>query len=334
MSTFIFPSQNTKPDSLTDEYGRELKLILAQQCTMLTANTPYCLEQSPQTHSIQRTLTGLNIAERDKLMCTMDVLDQRLLAIAELYDKALSTIDLQQTGSLVGAGATASHARLTGFQKAIVDYQRSLLALSEHSKSKVNGRPANAKKALLKAAVQRSYKHLQQTYQTELKKIVTPAEWGKNRGSALSSAQRGINVASRRKYRQLNIQNGQQAIQLAKLTKGINFAGNGLIALDAGLRANTVRNSYINKQDWQRELAVQTTGFGAGGAAGLAAGRLTASALAAGAVAIGLSVTPIGWVIIIGAALTVGYIAANEVDKAAQKAAGNIYDKNLLEVIH
>ena len=334
MTTFIFPTQNSKPDALVDEYGRELKPILAQQCTMLSANTPYCLEQNSQANGIQRTLTGLNIAERDKLMCSMDVLDQRLLAIAELYDTALSTIDLQQMGSLVGAGATASHTRLTGFQKAIVDYQKALLALSEHSKSKVNGRPANAKKALLKAAVQRSYQHLQQTYQTELKKIVTPAEWGKNRGSALSSAQRGINVASRRKYRQLNIQNGKQAMQLAKLTKGVNFAGNGLIVIDAGFRVNTVHNSYLSKGDWQRELVAQTAGFGAGGAAGLTAGRLTATALAAGAVAIGLSVTPIGWVIIIGTAVTVGYIAANEVDKAAQKAAGNIYDKNILEALH
>ena len=326
MTTFIFPTQNTKPDALVDEYGRELKPILAQQCTILSANTPYCLEQNPQANSIQRTLTGLNTAERDNLMCTMDVLDQRLLAIAALYDTALSTIDLQQTGSLVGAGATASHTRLTGFQKAIVDYQKALLALSEHSKSKVNGRPANAKKALLKAAVERFYKHLQQTYQTELKKIVTPAEWGKNRGSALSSAQRGINVASRRKYRQLNIQNGKQAMQLAKLTKGINFAGNGLIVLDAGFRANTVRNSYQNNENWQRELAVQTTGFGLGGAAGIAAGKATAGVLTA----IGLGLTPVGWVILIGAAVTVGYFAAKHVDDIAQEKTGNLYDRNVL----
>lgn len=330
MTTFIFPVQNTKPDALVDEYGRDLKPVLAQQCSILSANTPYCLEQNPQASSIQRTLTGLNVAERDKLMCSMDILDQRLLTIAELYDTALSTINLQQTGSLVGAGATASHTRLTGFQKAIVDYQEALLALSEHGKSKVNGRPANAKKALLKAAVERSYKHLQQTYQTELKKIVTPAEWGKNRGSALSSAQRGIHVASRRKYRQLNIQNGKQAMQLAKLTQGINFAGNGLIVLDAGLRVNTVRNSYNSNRDWQRELAVQTAGFGAGGAAGLAAGQLTATGLTTAAVAIGLAVTPVGWVIIVGTAIAVGFVAASTFDNAGQELAGKIYDKNSL----
>ena len=324
MTTLIFPTQNLKPEQLKDDQGKVIEL--SKPCSVLAANTPYCISPNPRDFSIQSTLSGLNTVERDKLMCSMDIFDQQLLAIADLYDRAIATLDLQATGSLVGAGATASHARLTGFQKAILDYQNALTALSENSQAKQTGRPEAARKAQLKNAVERAYAHLQKTYQTELKKIVSQAEWGKNRGSALSSAQRGINVATHRKYRQLNIQNGKQATQLAKLTKGINYAGNGLIVLDAGIRANKVRNAYRDKKDWQRELAVQATGFGLGGAMGLTAGNAAIGALTA----IGLGLTPIGWVIMIGAAVTVGYYTAKHMDNIGQSAAGYIYDRNLI----
>ncbi|HEY7772891.1 MAG TPA: hypothetical protein VIC26_06905 [Marinagarivorans sp.] len=122
----------------------------------------------------------------------MDIFDQQLLAIADIYDKAIANLDLQATGSLVGAGATASHARLTGFQQAILDYQKALIALSENSQSKQIGRPAAARKSQPKLAVQRAYAHLQTTYQTELKKIVSQAEWGKTEVQPY----RGRNAAS------------------------------------------------------------------------------------------------------------------------------------------
>lgn len=324
MTTLIFPTQNLKSEQLKDDQGKVIEL--SKPCSVLAANTPYCISPNPKDFGIQSTLSGLNSVERNKLMCSMDIFDQQLLAIADLYDRAIATLDLQATGSLVGAGATASHARLTGFQKAILDYQNALTALSENSQAKQTGRPGAARKAQLKNAVERAYAHLQKTYQTELKKIVSQAEWGKNRGSALSSAQRGINVATRRKYRQLNIQNGKQATQLAKLTKGINFAGNGLIVLDAGIRVSKVRNAYRDRKDWQRELAIQTTGFGAGGAAGLWAGSATVGALTA----IGLGLTPVGWVIILGTALAVGYAAATTTEKHATGLASHLYDANYL----
>lgn len=116
-------------------------------------------------------------------------------------------------------------------------------------------------------------------------------------------------------------------MQLARLTKGINFAGNGMIVLDAGIRTNKVHNSHQNKRDWHRELAVQTAGFGVGGAAGIAAGKATAGALTA----VGLGLTPVGWVILIGAAVAVGYYTATHVDTLAQEKVGNLYDRNILE---
>lgn len=118
-----------------------------------------------------------------------------------------------------------------------------------------------------------------------------------------------------------------QTLQLAKRTKGISFAGNGLIVFDAGFRAHTVRNSYQNNENWQRELAVQTTGVGLGAATGMAAGNAMAGALTA----IGLGLTPVGWIIIIGAAITVGYYTAKHMDQFGQNAAAYTYDINLLE---
>ena len=324
MPDFIFPSQHIRLDQLKDANGQPFKID--SSCDVLEPNTPYCLNSSQHTKSIHSTLSGLMPDENANLMCSMDIFDQQLLKIADLYDRAIAALDLQAAGSLVGAGTTASHARLTGFQKALVEYQKALIALSEYGQSKQAGRPAAAKKSQLKASVQKAYQHLQATYQAELKKMVGPKAWGKNRGSALSSAQRGINVATRRKYRHLHIENGKQAMQLSKLTKGINYAGNGMIFLDAGIRVNKVRNIRKRGENWQRELALQTTGFGAAGAAGLWSGSTTAGFLTA----IGLGLTPLGWVVVIGAAVTVGYFAAKIAENQAVSLAEHFYDNNYI----
>ena len=326
MPDFIFPSQHIRLDQLKDADGKPFKIDAS--CDVLEPNTPYCVNSNQYSQGIHSTLSGLMPDENANLMCSMDIFDQQLLKIADLYDRAIAALDFQATCSLVGAGTTASHARLTGFQKALVEYQKALIALSEYGQSKKTGRPAAAKKSQLKAAVQKAYQHLQTTYQAELKKMVGPKAWGKNRGSALSSAQRGINVATHRKYRHLHIENGKQAMQLSRLAKGINYAGNGMIILDAGIRVNRVHSSYNNGEDWHKELSMQTTGFGTGAAIGILAGRASTTLLTTGLTAIGLTLGPVGWLVIIGTSVAAGYYAGKYADKLAQGAAGKIYDKS------
>ena len=118
--------------------------------------------------------------------------------------------------------------------------------------------------------MRKTYSELQLQYHAELNKLASPGSLGKNRGNALSSAERGINLAQRR-GRGINVANTAQAVQISRMATGISYTGKGLIALDAGIRINGVHNTYKQGGNWQREAAIQTTGFGAGGAAGLRA---------------------------------------------------------------
>jgi hypothetical protein len=91
-----------------------------------------------------------------------------------------------------------------------------------------------------------------------------------------------------------------------------------LFVLDAGLHG-----MYQSGGDWQRQAVMEVTGFGLGGAFGLGAGQLAISGLTA----LGLGLTPVGWVVMIGAAAAVGSGAAYVADSKAQSVAGAIYDR-------
>ncbi|BBA35446.1 uncharacterized protein sS8_3509 [Methylocaldum marinum] len=152
--------------------------------------------------------------------------------------------------------------------------------------------------------------------------IVPRVALGKNRGNALTSAERGIPLASRRRGRGLHVADYGKAVELSNLAKGIQHVGRGMIVLDAGIRLRGVRKKYLRGENWMREASVQATGFGLGGAAGTLAGTVTVSALST----IALAATPVGWVIVIGAGLVVGFGVATVVDQAGQSLARGLWD--------
>jgi hypothetical protein len=169
---------------------------------------------------------------------------------------------------LFGAGATASDTRLTGFQRAILDYQDALNALHKH---RGVGRGASAQLMELRRAAKHNYGVMQQKYQTELKKLARHA--GRNRGNAINSAERGLKLAERRSGRHLYVSNAAEARQLDRLARHIRWAGNSAVVFDAGRRATKVYNTYQDGGNWQRHASIEATGFGLGGAAGIATGK-------------------------------------------------------------
>ena len=92
--------------------------------------------------------------------------------------------------------------------------------------------------------------------------------------------------------------------------------------LDAGIRAGKVHTDYVSGKDWQKRAAVETAGFGFGTALGVWAGGQTVTT----GLGIALLATPAGWVIIIGASIAVGIIAAKAGDGIGQLAANKSYD--------
>lgn len=296
-------------------------IISNSNCSRLLALSPYCMSgREPANGAVLSALNNVPRQNRAQLMCMVDDFGDSTRTLAALYDRHLSGLDLQTTVGLVGAGATAKGARLTGLQKALLEYQEALLALN---KQKGIGRGPSAQRASLRAEVQRKYAKLQREYQTELKKLARPEFRNKNRGSALTSAQRGLTLAERRRGRHLYVSNANEAQQLARLAKGIRYAGNSMVALDAGLRANSVYDTYKDGGNWQRQASLQATGFGFGGIAGIAAGKATVMGLTA----LGLGLTPVGWVVIIGVGVGAGLAAANGGDTFGQWFAARIWDR-------
>jgi hypothetical protein len=327
----FFPSRDVSIEDVLATNDKEAinaflrdNIISNSSCSKLTALSPYCMsERQPANDAVLATLNHIPRQNRAQLMCMIDDFGDSTRTLAALYDGHLAGLDLQDlqtTVGLVGAGATAKGARLTGLQKALLEYQNALLALNKQNGV---GHGPSAQRASLRAEVQRKYDVLQQKYQAELRKLARPEFRNKNRGNALTSAQRGLTLAERRRGRHLYVANAHEAQQLARLARGIRYTGNGMIALDAGLRASSVYGTYKDGGNWQRQAAIEATGFGTGGAVGLAAGKATVWGLTA----LGLALTPVGWVILIGAAVAVGATAACHADKVGKSAATSIWDR-------
>lgn len=326
MPEIFFPDQNFSAHQLLGENNpntANLSRNNALACNTFIANMPYCLAEKhthPESKIITLTLSNLPDTSRSNLMCTIDTFGDFTPTLAAFYNEHLAFLNLQNTGGVLGAGATASEIRLTGFQKALLNYQNSLVALHRH---KGVGRGPSAARAELKNKVRIAYNELQTKYHAELNKLATPHSLGKNRGNALSGAERGITLAQRR-GRGINVANNAQAVQVSSLAKSISYTGKGLVALDAGIRIKHVHNTYNQGGNWQREAAIQATGFGAAGIAGIGVGK----AVVTGLTAIGLGLTPVSWVVLIGAGLTAGFIASQGADWLATKGTAALYDRS------
>lgn len=181
MPEIFFPSQNISSQQI---FGKDAPLIniLAQNnafsCNELTANMPYCLAEmnSPESKIITQTLGHIPEASRQNLMCTIDTFGDFTATLAAFYDNNLKFLDLQTTGSLLGAGATASEVRLNGFQKALVAYQDALVALNNH---KGVGRGPSAARIEKKTEFVWPMANCKRNIKQSLKKLPRPTVWGK-----------------------------------------------------------------------------------------------------------------------------------------------------------
>jgi hypothetical protein len=311
--------------------------------SQLVVARPYCLTPlAPGARHVVSRLEAMPHTDRQALGYLINEFGDHTLALAELHERALSYLNLPQTSTLIGAGATAASVpihRATTFQHALLDYQQALIALNEFERGK--GRPASPlaqrrdASAQLRQAVIARFEVLNREFQTELKRSVPVSHAGKNRGNALNGLQRGLVLAKRRPGRGLYVADVGKASQLASMSQRVRAVGNGAVTLDAGLRINQVNNTFRGGGDWMREASVEATGFGMGGAAGGLFGRATTSVTITGAglvaAKLGLALTPFGWAVIIGvgvgAGLYAGYQAGTAFDAAGRYVSRLVWDR-------
>ena len=328
MSEFFFPHQPVPAKDLFaagDQEAVERFLAQNSQCRSgLLPQSPYCSGyNSDQDRLILSQLQRLPNAHRYQLSCAIDEFGEQTHALANFYDRQLANLDLEASASLVGAGASAKSARLTAFQRSMVEYQEALIKLNAHRKHGQGGRAGMASKIELEALARRRYAAMARHYRMELNSVARPEFRHRNRGHILNNADRGITLAKHHRRSKLIIDNVAEVQRLDRLARSIRYAGNGLIALDAGLRVRNVHESYQRNENWQRQMALETTGFGFGGLAGLYAGKATIGTLTF----IGLGATPAGWVVMIGAAIATGYYASNEGSSFGTWLASLIFDR-------
>ncbi|GAB3108176.1 hypothetical protein G8770_23705 [Aestuariicella hydrocarbonica] len=187
---------------------------------------------------------------------------------------------------------------------------------------KNGGITAAQRKMELRNQVIAAYEKLNHYYQQELRRIVPAERFMKNKGSALSNAQRGITLAERPRGRGIHVANAHEGQQISRLAKGIRYAGRGAVVLDAGFRVNTVHNTYADGGNWQREWAVQTGGFLGASATGTLVGR--AAFLAS---RIALMATPWDWAFLIGSTIVAGAYLAYQADNGMKGISGELWDK-------
>lgn len=282
------------------------------------------LDSSVTSQLITQQINSLPAQSREHLQhCVADYGDETL-RLAEFYDRHLADISLptlaQDSNSLAGIGAGVLSGRAESFQQALTQYQRALVALQKHSGT---GRGPAAQRSQLRRNVMNAYQNLNHHFHVEMQRIAPPHAPHKNRGNALTGATRGINLAERRRGRGIHINNLQEGKKVARFSNSLSYAGRGLIAVDIGFRSASVHKTYAANGNWQRELAVQTGGFGGSLLTGYATGRTAAIMLSR----IALMSTPVGWMILIGSTIAIGAVLAYQADQGGQRIVGSLWDK-------
>ncbi len=119
------------------------------------------------------------------------------------------------------------------------------------------------------------------------------------------------NAAGRTVWESIPVRDTKDVQKLSKFAKVGRVAGPGFIVLDGYLRANSVHNSWKNKDsDWQRKAVVESVSFGAGIATGVLVGAV-------------IAMTPVG--LIVG--VVAGGAAAVGMDYGVKEIVGWMYDQ-------
>jgi len=267
-----------------------------------------------------KQMQSLSQQSKRKIAMMDDMLgSDQLQAIADFYQAELAPMAHKESIGAIGAASTALDTRLSNFAKSANKVKEALEKVREGSQAKL----PRHKMIVLEENVRTLTKDFKSKFQAELNKYVNRVK--NKKGTVYTNAQRGINKAkSSRTIKPIQFTSTTAFQNLRSFEWGANVLGKSLIALDAGVRAGNVHVDYLSGKNWEKRAAVETTSFGTSAIFGIAAGQATVTA--ASGLGIALLATPVGWVIIIGAAITVGIIAAKSGDLFGRFAANQAFD--------
>ena len=307
--------------------------------------------EDPQTPHILVRLNAMPSAEKAVIVEGIASSGGKFNAVARFFEDNLTPEKLDRLNGLVGAGAAAANARLTGFQRALVDYEKALLDVNKASRSHSVGGGVRLYQAETRAKL--AYERMQHAYQAELNRVSDPSLRLKNRGNALSNAPRGITL-SKRSPNSAKVDPGvfvsglEDVRRFGLYARMTHIAGNLAVGVSAALAAEKVVASRAAGGDWLRESSRQMTKFGTGGAIGGYAGKWSATvttsvggraigALASKGVIVGagkvglMAAGPIGWgmlAVAVGVGLVVGWQVGERAGASGEALADRLWSRS------
>ncbi|MDP5134403.1 hypothetical protein ORJ04_00380 [Rheinheimera baltica] len=336
MAEFYFPKTSERAEQIFA--GQPDLLAQYQQLSnrtdnMLLPHQPYLMSCSPGDELTLQALHRFSHPELQRLQQIAAEYDDSTLAIAYVTEEQINPVIklLDEYGTTAaGAMLAAANSKYSAFQRSIVRYQLALLDLHDASQAKAQASGARTRGAhnsiitAKEAHAKRMHADMVQRFQTQLQRYQANLKSSANR-SALLNVERGINVArssrnNQRTGQTLRFANNQQVATVQRLVNVTQIVGRGVLVLDFGLRTNKVSTAYRTGGDASRMAVTQYSGFAANAATGAAVAAATKT------IGIALVLGPVGWVVLIGAAIVIGLTAATLADHGVQKMTGYGYD--------
>lgn len=294
---------------------------------------PYMLNSgAADTHDFYNQMCTIPPQQRELIGHTVESIgSDNTLALAAMYEEHIYP-HLKADGVTFSGAMTGALSESRGnLLKSMKDYEKTLLDILEARKNKAD----RVKLQGLEQRARLQHAKLQQTFEFQLQRHAANYQSPRAR-SALASAERGINIARSGRINsstiaKLEITKSGDVKALRNMASRASYLGNGLIAVDAGFRVQSVLDTKHNGGDYHRAAVQEITGFGMGTAAGIAGAKagFSAGIIVAAKVGAALSWTPAGWIILAGAgvaALGAGFVAAYTMDRFGKGIAGAAYD--------
>lgn len=316
MSTVLLCNRDLASPVIQQACNLNLQQLSAPHCPnpkIVRANTPYLVNGHSDSHGkrIQNLLSPPQVA-RSVTDFSLTFGEDNTIAIATMMDQ-LRDYNI----ALTGASTTVYGQRIEGFALSVKQYQEALLSYRDAKLSRANNQ------AQLRQQAHIAFQKMQARFKAELNAVTSHIR--SRRGTPLTSAERGTNIASgSRNTVKLQFNSEIEAHRLVRLSSYTKILGNGLAVIDFGSRVGKVHNSYQAGGNWERDLFIESSSF----AASATAGTLIANA----GVGLLLAATPLGWTaLIVGGLLVAGSAAAAAVvvNDQVQKNSGEMYDKIL-----
>jgi hypothetical protein len=223
-----------------------------------------------------------------------------MLGLAEMYS-GLHSGGLSAASASFGAGTDSYKVFTKNLQ------QLESLYLGMH-KAKAAGN--NTQYNLLRHQAQSLHTSVNKTFATEVNRVTSTIK--SRKGIPLKDFARAENiVSSSRNINKLNFLDLTQASNLSKFAKGAQIAGGGMLVFDFGVGVSKTYVDYQKGGNWHKTMFVESIRLG-----GTAAVAGITSAIGT---ALFLSLTPVGWVVVVGVTAALGYGAITAVHQNSDK---------------